>query len=72
MKEYKLKGQSKKNSQCEDRQQGRDKQQKIKSIKTTQPNKRGQHTVVEHLSLSSCMKIFFFPRLIPKTVWDIL
>jgi len=46
------------------------KQQKIKGIKITQPNKHGQHTTVEHLSLYSCMKIFLFPRLIPKKVWD--
>ena len=62
---------SKKTTSMENQQQKRINSKRSKH-KITEPNKQGHIAAVEYLSLSSCMKIFIFPRLIPKTVWDIL
>lgn len=71
MKEYQSKAKVKRTVSVEDQQQRRINNKRSKN-KTTQPSKHGQIEAVEYLPLSSCMKIFLFPRLIPKTIWDIL
>ena len=62
---------SKKTTSMENQQQKRINSKRSKH-KITEPNKQGHIAAVEYLSLSSCMKIFPFPRLVLNTVCDIL
>jgi len=71
VKVYELKDKVKIIVSMEDKQQMRINKKRSKN-KIAEPHKQLQIAVVEYFSLSSSMKIFLFPRLIPKTIWDIL
>ncbi len=68
MKEYQLKGKVKITISVKTNIKG----EKSAKDLTTKPSKQGHIAAVEYLSLSSWMKIFLFPRIIPKTISDIL